>query len=413
MGTDKFLIHKLSNGAVLLGEEVKDVASAAVSILLPFGAATDPAEQLGMSGVLMEMLNKGAGPWDAQALSQQFEDIGAERGTSAGLEASGISAAALGENLPRVLEIISQMLFAPRLPADELDSVKQLALQDLAGLEDNPASKVMVELAKQFYPEPFGRSQIGTVPGVEAITPNSLSAYYKAQLASEPLLIGVAGKFDWQQVIAVVEKEFSKIHKKTARLIPSALRAVPHTHHVHQDTAQLQIALAYPSVSYDDPDYYVAKVIIGLLSGGMAGRLFIEVREKRGLVYRVSASHSAARARAAVFVYAGTTPERGQETLDVILTELNRLKDTVEQDEIARAKADLKARIIMQGESTSSRAGALVHDWWNMDRIRPLEEIKSAIDKVTIADIRNHLDRHRAGPLTVVTLGSKSLELPK
>jgi predicted Zn-dependent peptidase len=152
---------------------------------------------------------------------------------------------------------------------------------------------------------------------------------------------------------------------------------------------------------------------VGILSGGMAGRLFIEVREKRGLVYRVSASHSAARKRAAIICYAGTTTDRADETLQVMVNELRNLSKGVSEEELQRAKADLKSRIIMSSESSSARAGAIISDYWNLDRVRSLEEIKASIDKVSSQDIERHLNEFPVKPITLVTLGQKGLSIPQ
>lgn len=190
-----------------------------------------------------------------------------------------------------------------------------------------------------------------------------------------------------------------------------APRTVGSYYHLDKESAQVQIALAYPSVSLSDPDYYAARVAIGVLSGGMAGRLFVEVREKLGLVYRVGASLSAARGRGAVFASAGTTPENAQQTLDVMLRELRGVVNGVTDDELKRSIVELKASLIMQSEFSSVRAGALVSDWWNIGRLRPLAEIRAAIEGVTSAAIVSHLQRYPVSPISIVTLGSKKVEV--
>jgi predicted Zn-dependent peptidase len=144
----------------------------------------------------------------------------------------------------------------------------------------------------------------------------------------------------------------------------------------------------------------------------MAGRLFVEVREKRGLVYRVGSSHNASRGRAGVFASAGTTPENAEETLAVMLSEIRGLSSGASDDELQRAKADLKSRLIIQSESSSSRASTLINDWWNLKRVRTLEEIRQGIDAVTSADIEKYYQEVPVSPITLVTLGTKSLEVP-
>jgi len=409
---EKFLIHTLSNGVTLVGEPMPGVSSAAVSVLMPLGSATDPQDFEGSTNILAELLHRGAGPYDNKALSDEYEKIGTNASHSAGVEVSSISTTLLGENLPRAIELIGHTIRRPRLPEEELDNVKQLALQELKSLEDEPASKVMVELAKDLHPYPYGRSQLGTVEGVERITADSIRRYYEQQFVPTKVIIGIAGKFDWSSVIRSWEKELGDWGGKKSVLEPNKQTKGDSTRHIQKETTQLQIALAYPSVAIDHADYYTARVGVGILSGGMAGRLFIEVREKRGLVYRVSASHSAVKGRAAIVCYAGTTTERANETLDVMVAELRKLADGVSNDELKRAKADLKSRIVMASESSSARAGTIASDYWNLGRVRPLEEVKHKVDNVTSADIQRHLHEFPVHPMTLVTLGQKGLPIP-
>src|SRR5213075_943879 len=147
-------------------------------------------------------------------------------------------------------------------------------------------------------------------------------------------------------------------------------------------------------------------------SGGMSGRLFTEVREKRGLCYSVWAGYSSLKGQGSILGYAGTSNERAQATLDCFVGELHRLSDGVTAEELDRAKIGLKASTIMQGESTSARAGAIAHDYFIRGRIRTLEEIKDAIDDVGLADVNSYLKANKPGPYTIVTVGPKELKLP-
>lgn len=413
MRAQRFHIHEFPNGITLLGEEMDEVSSAAVSMLVPAGAARDPEGMDGSAGVLMEMLEKGAGSYGSRELSEEFEKIGVHRHASAGVEVSVVSASMIAEHLPRALELFSMMLLQAHLPEAELENVRSIALQEISALEDEPSSKVMHELAKRFYPHPFGRSQLGNEAGVKAISAESLRQFYENTFLAERLIIGVAGKFRWSEIVKVVERAFDPWRGGRPPLSVPELAKTGSVHHIQQDTHQVQLALAYPSVSFGDEDYYVSRVATGVLSGGMAGRLFIEVREKRGLVYRVGASHSAARGRGAMFAYAGTTPENSEECLNVIVTELRKLADGVTDEELARAKVDLKAALIMQSELSSIRSSALVNDSWNLGRIRTLEEIRNGIEEVSNEAIVRHLAAYPVSPITLVTLGPKQLELPK
>lgn len=411
--SEQIFSHQLRNGITLIGEPIEGASSAAFAALIPAGAAHDPDGFEGSAAMLVEMLNKGAGPWNSRQLSEQFDEIGVHRSQSPGVEVSLFSGAGLGEHIGRMLDLVSIILQQPHLPADELESVRMLTLQELDSLEDEPSSKVMVELARVFYPHPFGRCQLGTKAGLQTVNIESLWGFYRRAYRPDHAIIGVAGRFDWQTLVDDIEKSFGGWTGSSPLLQAKELSPLSSNTHIEKDTNQLQIAIACPSVSLEHPDYYTARVAVGVLSGGMCGRLFVEVREKLGLVYRVSASHSAAKGRAAVFTYAGTTPENGQQTLEVIIRELRKLSAGVTDEELARAKTDLKSRLIMQAELSSVRASGLVNDWWNLGRARTISEIKTGIEQVTSAAIVEHINRHPIAPLTLVTLGPEKLELPQ
>jgi predicted Zn-dependent peptidase len=144
----------------------------------------------------------------------------------------------------------------------------------------------------------------------------------------------------------------------------------------------------------------------------MSGRLFTEIREKRGLVYNVWAGYSSLKGQGSILGYAGTSNDRAQATLETFITELHRFSDGVTKEELDRAKTGLKAATIMQGESTSARAGAIAHDFFMRGRIRTLDEIKNAIDAVSLDRVNAYLKQNKPGPFTIVTVGPKELKLP-
>ena len=186
---------------------------------------------------------------------------------------------------------------------------------------------------------------------------------------------------------------------------------MPQPHHLQKDTQQTQIAFAWPSAPIGEADYYAARAAEGVLSGGMSARLFTEVREKRGLCYSVGVRHETFRDRGTMVGYAGTGADRAQQTLDVTLSELKRLKDGVTEDEIDRVKAGLKSSLIMQEESTSARAGSIASDWYFLGRVRTFDEIQTVIDGLTPATILNYLEKYPVQGVTLVTLGPESLKM--
>jgi predicted Zn-dependent peptidase len=179
--------------------------------------------------------------------------------------------------------------------------------------------------------------------------------------------------------------------------------------HIDDQSAQVHIGLMTDSVTLTDEDYYNARVAVSVLSGGMSARLFTEVREKRGLCYAIGARYHGLKDAAGIMCYAGTTPDKAQETLDVIAGEFNRLADGISDEELARAKVGLKSALILQSESSSSRAGAIGGDYYILGRVRGLDEVKDAVEATTVDSIVGFLRNKRSEDFTVVTIGPKKV----
>jgi predicted Zn-dependent peptidase len=188
----------------------------------------------------------------------------------------------------------------------------------------------------------------------------------------------------------------------------------PRRDHILRETQQIQIAMAYPAATVDSPDYYRARAAAAILGGYSSARLFTEVRERRGLCYSVYSSYEGQPDRAAMLCYAGTSADRAQQTLDVMLTEIEQLgRGGVAPDELETMRAGLKSSLIMAQESSMSRSGALAADWYFLGRVRSLEEIAAELDALTPASVSEYAaglahPRER----TILTLGPAALTLP-
>ncbi len=224
-------------------------------------------------------------------------------------------------------------------------------------------------------------------------------------------ILGVAGRVDWEPLVDLVGQLLGDWQPQPAPTIVEQ-PAEEKYRHVAYDAKQTQIGIAYRSVPYRHADYFQAWGAVGVLSGGMSARLFTEVREKRGLCYSVHASYHTLLDRGAVFCYAGTAAERAQETLDVTMGELVRLRAGIEEHELARLKARIKSALIMQQESSSARSSSLARDWYHLGRARTLDEVGGLIDALTCASINAYLAQHPPRDFTVVTLGPSALEIP-
>jgi predicted Zn-dependent peptidase len=400
--------HTFANGLTLLAERMEHVRSAAFNFLLPAGCVYDPSDRLGIAGVLADLLTRGAGDRDSRALTMALDNLGLDRRESVGVMHTRFWGATVASNLPAALDIYADILLRPHLPEEELDPVKALALQDLHGLEDEPRSKVLVELYKHHYPAPLSNDHRGDEAAIERLTIEELRAHHRRQYRPRGAILAVAGNIEWAALLRQVERLFGGWEGGVTP--PAAPPGHPSRRgHLHKETEQTQIAVAYDSVPITDPDYYAALGAVNVLSGDMSSRLFTEIREKEGLCYSVWASYSPFKDRASVISYAGSRSEVAPRTLELLLRELGRLAEGVEEDEVERVRVSLKTSLIMQQESTSSRAGALASDWYYFGRVRGLDEIRAAVEGLTPASILAHVRRHPAGDYTIVTLGPKPL----
>jgi predicted Zn-dependent peptidase len=400
--------HTFPNGLTLLAERMEDVRSAALNFLVPAGCAYDPPDQLGIGAVLADLLTRGAGERDSRELTLALDNLGLDRSENVGIMHTRFWAATVATNLPAALELYADILRRPHLPDDELEPVQALAVQDIRSLEDEPRSRVMVELRRRHFPTPLSHDHRGTIPGIESLTIEKVRAHHARLFRPSGTILSVAGNVDWQPLVDQVGQLFGDWTGGGAALPPLGPQPEPRAH-LTKELEQTQIALAYPSVPVGAPDYYDALGAVNVLSGGMSSRLFTEIREKEGLCYAVWASYQTFKDRGTVVAYAGSRNERAQQTLDLLLRELRRLPEGITDEEVERVRAGLKSSLIMQQESTSARALSLASDWYYLGRVRSFDEIQSAIDGLTPQSIVEHARRHPARDVTIVTLGPKPL----
>jgi predicted Zn-dependent peptidase len=400
--------HAFDNGLTLLAERMEHVRSAALYFLVPAGCGFDPPEQAGLAGVLAELIMRGAGSRDSRELMLALDNLGLDRSESVGIMHTRFWGTTIARNLPDSLEIYADILRSPHLPADELEPVQALAIQDIQGLEDEPGSRVMVELRKHLYPTPLSNDHRGTIEGVEAITPDSVRQHHGRYFRPHGTILSVAGNIEW----APLREQVARLFGDWAGSPNEAFTLGPQPEkrgHLTKEVEQTQIAAAYASVPVNDPDYYRALGAVNVLSGGMGSRLFTEIREKEGLCYSVGASYQPMKDRGAVVAYAASLNVQAQRTLDKLLSELKRLPEGIKEEEVERVRVGLKTSLIMQQESTSSRALSLASDWYYLGRVRPFEEIQGAINGLTAESILQHVRRYRPGDFSIVTLGPKAL----
>lgn len=402
-------VHEFPSGLVLLAESMEWLESVSFTLRIPAGCNHDPVARAGLASLACEQALRGAGPRDSRDFITDLDNLGVERGEGVSSSHMSFSASTLASSLAPALDIYADLIFRPHLPDEQFEASRGAVLQELQAIEDEPSQKVMQELRRRHYPDPWGRSSQGDLAGITAAANDDVRRFWTTHCRPDGAIISVAGRFDWPALRGQIETLFGDWPSRGVEPLaesdaPRGVRHIPH------ESNQTQVAIAYESLPYKHPDYFRAWGAVGVLSGGMSARLFTEVREKRGLCYSVYASHHTLRERGDVFCYAGTSAERAQETLDVTLAELIRLREGVLPAEIDRLKARIKSSLIMQQESSGARASSIARDWYLLGRVRTLDEIEREIDALSAEGISAYLAAQPPRDFTIVTLGQQPLE---
>lgn len=418
------MLRTLECGLPLIVEPMTGVRSVGLTWLLPAGSATDPQDRQGLSAMWSELIFRGCGELDSRRQADALDRLGLSRSADVATFHLRLGCTLLGSRLADALPLIVDMVRRPRMDEEAIEPTRDLCMQELASLADDPQERAVLALRERHNPAPLNRSGMGTEAGLAAITRADLVEGWRRQVRPGTAAGGWGGAV---LAIAGAVEDPDAIASQLDGLLkgwegappPIVIEEAPHRgtyHHIQDDSAQVQVTLMHEAPPEPHPDANLERVVSAVLSGGMAARLFSEVREKRGLCYSVSSSYATDRAFGRVLAYVGTTPERAQTSLDVLVAELERIntpEGAVQPDEFERALTGIKANIIFSGESTGARAAALAGDFHRLGRPRSLAEIRAAFDSISLDDVNAYLARRELGPVTIVTLGPSELTPPR
>jgi len=403
--------HTFDSGLVLLAEPMPNVRSAAFCFAIPAGAAYSPRERQGLGYLTFEMMHRGAGDRDRRQFLLDLDNLGVQRRNRLGDAGAFLAGATIDESLPQALEIYVDMILRPMLLADQIEASRQNALQEIRAVEDDPSHKASEELGRLAFPFPWGEPTHGDIQGVSAIEIEDVRRFHGNMFRAEGSVLAVAGRFDWEELVGHVER---LLGEWPAGQETGLTETQPERHYSHldHDSHQTQIAIAYPTVPYMGEGYFEAWGASMVLGGGPSSRLFTEVRERRGLCYGVGTSYQTVWNYGGSACYAGTMAERAQETLDVMIDEIRRMPEGIDADELQRVKAGAKSSLVMQQESSISRARSLAGDWFMRGEISTIDWLIDQVDNLTAERITAHLRENPPRDFVFVTVGNEPLEVP-
>ncbi|HZD90899.1 MAG TPA: pitrilysin family protein, partial [Pseudolabrys sp.] len=352
------------------------------------GSRDEHPDEHGISHLLEHMAFKGTKRRSARQIAEEIEAVGGDLNAATSVETTAYYARVLKEDVPLALDVLSDILSEPTFDPVELKREQNVIVSEIGATEDTPDDLVFDRLQEIAFPgQAVGRSILGTRETVRSFTPEGLRAYLDRNYRGPDMIVAGAGAVEHDKIVAEVERRFGGFAGPAAP-VPQAARFQGGTRVETRELEQVHIALALEGLPVRNEDLYSLQVFTSALGGGMSSRLFQEVREVRGLCYTISAFHMPYSDTGLFGLYAGTDEADAPELMRVVIDEIGGATDTITEVEVARAKAQMKAGLLMALESSEARIGQLARQLIAYGRPIPLDEVVAKIDAVTVESAR-------------------------
>jgi len=399
----------LENGVRIALDPMPGLETSALGVWLRVGARQETPEQNGIAHLFEHMAFKGAGGRDAQAFAEAIENVGGYLNAGTGYERTSYTARVTREHTPFALDMLADMMLDPHWDAGDLEKEKGVVAQERGEAFDQPDDRVF-ELHQQtvFPGQALGRPILGLEETVASVTVDDLRAFRDRYTTPENVVICVAGGFERDAVIDAVARRFGVIAQSSAPGAPAAAPARGESGESRKlEQAHLVFSTTGPKAGADEAA--AAWILSEIFGGGMASRLFQEVREKRGLVYAIHSFMDTYDDAGRMGVYAGCEAKKGKEVAACVADALAALADAGPTDaEMARAKAVVSAQMLMGAEAPLARAESRAAQVYLRNRLVPFAELRARIDAVTAEDVREVATAALAGPFAATVVGPKA-----
>jgi predicted Zn-dependent peptidase len=403
--TEAIQLTRLNSGLTVVTERMERVETVSFGAYVATGSRNEQASENGVSHFLEHMAFKGTERRSAAQIAEEIEAVGGHINAYTAREQTAYYVKVLKEDTALAADIIGDILTHSTFEPEEMERERGVILQEIGQANDTPDDIIFDHFQEHAYPEqPIGRPVLGSEDGIRQMPRTMLTGYMRRHYAASNIVVAAAGALTHRQILDLVNVHFSDLSNEVAPAMLPATYAGGEFREA-RDLDQVHIVLGFPCVGYGHADYYPTLLLSTLLGGGMSSRLFQEVREKRGLVYSIYSFSSPFMDGGLFGIYAGTGESEAAELMPVTLAELHKVQQAVTEVELARARAQVKASLLMSLESTGSRCEQLARQWQVFGRVIPTAETVGKINAVTTADICRAAGRiFRAAP-TLATLG--------
>lgn len=376
-------VSRLPSGLTVVTDRMPHLESAALGVWVGSGSRDENSGEHGISHLLEHMAFKGTKRRTAREIAETIEAVGGDLNAATSVENTAYYARVLKADVPLALDVLADILSEPTFDPEELRREQNVIVQEIGATEDAPDDLVFDRLQEIAFPkQPIGRSILGTPETVRSFDAARIRAYLTRNYRAPDMLVAAAGAVEHDKIVAEAEKRFASFMGPAA---PAPERAQFHggMRVESRNLEQLHIAMALQGVPVNDDQLYSLQVFTNVLGGGMSSRLFQEVREVRGLCYAIHAFHMPYSDTGLFALYAGTDQADGPELMRVVVEQIANATETIDEAEINRAKAQMKAGLLMALESSEARLGQLARQMLAYGRPIPLDEIVAKIDAVT------------------------------
>jgi predicted Zn-dependent peptidase len=422
MTTERNLLRTvLPNGLIVLTERMDHLRSVAMGVWIKSGSRCEPTEINGISHFVEHMLFKGTRSRSAQSIAREMDAIGGNLDAFTGKETICFNVKSLSDHVPIALDILADLVLNPVFAPSDIERERGVILEEIKIDEDNPDVLVHELFTQSFWKgHPLGLPILGTTETVARLGQDQLIDYHGGRFHAGNMVFSAAGLLEHDQFVEAVAEKFSALAMGQT---PTELSApAPSARIVLRNKKaleQVQICMGVPAPPITDENRYSALVLNTVLGGGMSSRLFQTIREERGMAYSIYSDLSPYRDTGTLCVYAGTSANKALEVIDLVLAEFHNLKEhPLPEDELKRAKDQLKGNLLLGLESSSSRMANLARQEMYFHKFFTVEELVARIDEVDAANVQAmarqlfHSDRVAVtllGRLNGVKLGRERL----
>jgi predicted Zn-dependent peptidase len=382
------------NGLKLIAEQVPDLHSASITILVGVGSATETEENNGISHFVEHLMFKGTETRSSQVIAQSIEDYGGSLNAFTEKEMTCYYARVLTEQVPLTVDIFCDMFLNSLYDVAELELERQVILEEIKMYEDTPDELVYDLLFKSVWGNnPLALPVTGSYDSVKKLSREAIIDFVSSYYTPDSIIFSISGNFDYEEIVSRINSHFETFNNRQKSfyinkpVMKSSITVLP------KDIEQAHVCLATSGLPIISQDRYPLAIIDICLAGGISSRLFQEVREKRGLVYSINSYKALYRPSGIFGIYAGMSVQNIHEVLKIIIDEFAKIKEeALSEEEIIRAKKQLKGSLLLGLESSYYRAYRNAHSEIYFNKIHSVEEICEFIDRITMADVKRVAD---------------------